>query len=666
MENVVKAPVGRDKPDFGPAVSGGTLRYTSASAIQAFDVGTYAGCNLRWYFTRVEKCKEPENKGQQTGKDGHSQIEHYLRTNEDVLGPFARAGKHFLPTPGSDLVVEQGLAPEAETKIAMALAETGAPQQEIERMAGLAIEGVPIVGYVDVRHSRGQYVAGDATLKWEESPATTIEVIDHKFTSDIARYSKTAEQILDAVQMVSYAVHAGNINPNADRVRLSHNYYATKGPKTARKVTGLILLEDARRKWYDGVGPIVRAMKDVAKAKNASEVEGYSPSCDAYRGCPHRAYCPHTPDSSIFDIWAKKPTGENLMAIDLFASSATNGVPAVPLPPVPSMSEAQWEEKRQAERIRLSTEDVVPPAITQQPASIGTCQHCAEPLTIMNASKLLDGIAFKHIGCQKAPGRLPPAPPSIGAVNPPDQPPYDPVAAADPLPPDVVASMQDPALRERATLHAQEHAARQAVIAAAKPEKKASGRCSAGGQVLVLTDKEKITRLKTCPECGVERKIKDNEFSPDFTAWVVPKHNLPKAAPLPLAPPLPPINTSAHLPPPPPPITATVHVDVVPSGITLYVDVVHARGPQPKSLDAWYRDILKRLEEHYSLVDIRIVNKDHELAFGRWRAAIAAVIKVNIPSPGEYVIYGGSQELVSAFVEGLSPHCERVILGSIR
>jgi hypothetical protein len=184
----------------------------------------------------------------------------------------------------------------------------------------------------------------------------------------------------------------------------------------------------------------------------------------------------------------------------------------------------------------------------------------------------------------------------------------------------------------------------------------------------VLSDKEKITRKKICPECGVERKIKDDEFSPDFTAWVVPKHNLPKvvAAPsveLPSPPPLPPAPPIQEILPPAPPV---VEMAAPVAGITLYVDVVHSRGPQPASLDAWYRDILKTLEKHYSLTDIRVVNKDHELAFGRWRAAVAVAVSVNLPPPGEYVIYGGAQDIVSAFVEGLAPHCERVVLGSIR
>ena len=102
-----------------------------------------------------------------------------------------------------------------------------------------------------------------------------------------------------------------------------------------------------------------------------------------------------------------------------------------------------------------------------------------------------------------------------------------------------------------------------------------------------------------------------------------------------------------------------------PSGITLYVDVDFAKGDAPKSLDDWQLDIVRTLEEKYKLDDIRLVPDKHELAYGRWKAAIAVACKYNVPPPGSYIVRGvGESEVKQAFVEGLAPFCSTVIRGS--
>nr|WP_323395778.1 hypothetical protein [Myxococcus guangdongensis] len=45
------------------------------------------------------RLPEPTTEAQQVGTEGHAQLEHFLSTGEDVLGAFATAGAHLLPTP---------------------------------------------------------------------------------------------------------------------------------------------------------------------------------------------------------------------------------------------------------------------------------------------------------------------------------------------------------------------------------------------------------------------------------------------------------------------------------------------------------------------------------------------------------------------------------------
>src|SRR5262245_20336800 len=90
----------------GPAVADGKIRYLSVSSITAFDEKSFGGCERRWWYRYIAKVKEPPTKVQKLGTQVHAQIEHYLRTGEDVLGDLARSGARFLPRPGKDLYLE--------------------------------------------------------------------------------------------------------------------------------------------------------------------------------------------------------------------------------------------------------------------------------------------------------------------------------------------------------------------------------------------------------------------------------------------------------------------------------------------------------------------------------------------------------------------------------
>lgn len=126
--------------------------------------------------------------------------------------------------------------------------------------------------------------------------------------------------------------------------------------------------------------------------------------------------------------------------------------------------------------------------------------------------------------------------------------------------------------------------------------------------------------------------------------------------------------TSASLPPPPRPLVITGEGSA-PSlaGISLFVDVAFDRGPQPASLEDWYLDIVRTIEQQYQLPDIRLAPNTSDLGYGKWKGYLAATVRSNVPKAGEYAIRGAaSNEIVQVIVEALSPLCSRVVRGGAR
>ncbi|MCP3060958.1 PD-(D/E)XK nuclease family protein [Myxococcus sp. K38C18041901] len=241
------------------AVDGGVLHFLSVSQLKQFSL-----CPRRWYFAKVLRLPEPETKAQALGVEGHAQLEHYLRTGEDVLGDIARAGLHLLPTPGDDLLVEESF---------------GTPPT-------LSADGVPFVGHIDLINPRR---LADGVLR----------VTDHKFSSNVARYAATPSQLVDAstesgLQMVGYGVWAALSEARFPGVRvleLEHLYFQTRGARRAVSVMATVRVEDVTREWTQKVFPMVRSMSEVARATRAADVSPNFNACQKYGGCPFKAQC---------------------------------------------------------------------------------------------------------------------------------------------------------------------------------------------------------------------------------------------------------------------------------------------------------------------------------------------------------------------------------------
>lgn len=315
------------------AVVDGVIQYVSVSQIQTFDIDTFGGCPRKWWYDKIAGVPQPTTKAQAIGSEVHKQIENYLLTGEDTLGPIARAGKHFLPTPKIHLLVEHEFTP-----------------------TSLDVSGIPLKGFIDVVNESGQYKDNEGKTHYED----IVEVIDHKTTSDF-KYSKSASDLRKSIQMVGYAefVRRRDVT-GVSRVRVSHNNFLTRGAPAARKVTTTIEVPEILSKW-ESVARTVNAMKVVAKAERVEDVDANYEACSAYRGCPYLSICPRAKDAVMSFIETK---GDGMSLLNRFMKQTVNPPDAVVDPskaaePIPAETLATMSPEIQAAAVLLQSSPAV-------------------------------------------------------------------------------------------------------------------------------------------------------------------------------------------------------------------------------------------------------------------------------------------------------------------
>lgn len=285
-----------DSP-HGQGVENGVVNHWSATSLTLGDPTTGDGCPRKWFYEKVLKLKPKETKAQHVGKDLHSENEIYLKTGTSSgMGSLAMRGKHMLPTPGDDLLVEADLLVPLSLEVEAREAErVGGPEagdavraRACLKDAPLKILGVPYVGFADLIHARGTN-QGAVDPDDAVDPSNTVEVVDWKTTKD-PRYIKSPMEVSQTVQMTSYGKWVLTQMPWVEHVRLSHGYYITTGTHLPRKISLRVLPEAIEVQW-EHVERISRLLSDVARAREADLVEANQNACGAYGGCPHRSYC---------------------------------------------------------------------------------------------------------------------------------------------------------------------------------------------------------------------------------------------------------------------------------------------------------------------------------------------------------------------------------------
>ena len=576
----------KKKPTYGKAVVDGKLRYVSASAISAFDPSSDGGCPARWYFEKIEGRKTPETKSQAVGTEAHGQIEHYLKTGERTLGAVVEPGARFLPAPGGDLLIEETFGDWQRALELRDAALRGEVPEDAPAKVTATVCNIPVMGAMDLRHRRGEWVDTFGELRREESPEKTAEIVDWKTTKDIEKWGKRAEELHLTVQMPLYAKATTIVWPDVDFVRISHGQFGTVR-REARKVSALLDRETIA--WRFGeIENMVRSMQHTALEASVSSVEKNINACGSFGGCPHKLYCERPVGSikQLFQITGNKE--KNTMSNGLWGDVAgTNGVQvtatAPPAPSVPQISDEQRLGIIAAEKARLHAE-VAPtaPPVGNDPVAKAKAKIMAGTLRLDDSGQVFDkeaadkgwvtrsptmaeNIAFEEMGkivrpaapVPAAPVPAAPVPTHMASVNPPEMPGQNLVASASALPAHVIAEITDPALKARAEAHAAASAALAAETTTGddKAEKNKS-RCAGGKQRIVLSMDDAMAKKTTCTVCHREMKLKPVKENGQWVATIsghLMSKDEPAAAP------------SATPAPPAPTVLVAAPADVVPT-----------------------------------------------------------------------------------------------------
>lgn len=261
-----------DLPDVDAVELGGTpqarINYLSVSQLK-----TARACRRKWWLGKVAGIKEPEKASLIIGKQVHAQLEHYLKTGEDVLGEIARAALKYLPPPKTPGV-------QLEAKIANA--------KSTPIMSYVTADGIPLVGFIDRADSRVPFF-----------PAVT----DYKTTKDLKWASKpeTLTTTLEdhGIQMVGYALAEFEIMPQAIACDLEHltlSKTATKKQRAAgedvKQTLASITPKKARDEWerMNLLAREIRKVATIAKVEDVPSAWG-TDACSAYGGCFYFGTC---------------------------------------------------------------------------------------------------------------------------------------------------------------------------------------------------------------------------------------------------------------------------------------------------------------------------------------------------------------------------------------
>jgi hypothetical protein len=556
---------------LGHSVKDGRLRFTSVSAIKLYDTRK-EGCKRKWAYKYLFGIKILKTKAQTDGIEYAAKLEHYLTTGEDVLPPVLQQAKRYFPTPGKDLECEQPLG-DMEKALAARDAAFKAPAgsetqrllfEEAKRFAGLHLNGVPLNGAADVRHTRGEYIDKSGIVCKESSDTRVVNIADLKVVSQIfphritkgekkgqirMPFTLTDAEIANDVQMLGYGRHAVDKYPDMTHARLSL-IYTNSTKKEADLRMAFVSKQQILDRWHGDIEPIVVDMEKTCGAVKPEDIEPNLNACDAFthidptdpekkrvlKGCPHRYYCSRPAEQVGATIFGNHKE----RAMSLFDSheqpiTIINSTPSsAPVPADPAAYAAQVEaEKAKLRALAPPTSPVAAVAVPPPPvASYGFCSACGSKLDGNNASKLPNG-SVKHIGCTAQPVAAPPPPPSPIAVNPPDQPRAQTMLqAAAPVPADAIAEIKNPQLRAEVEEHARQHAEKARLEAEAAAQQKAalSVWCNTSSNKIIITADIAVAGKWVC-HCGKSysvKALKPVKNADGNMETVIPRHKPPK------------------------------------------------------------------------------------------------------------------------------------------
>jgi len=587
------------------SVVDGVWRQASVSQLK-----TLSACPLAWWWDKVQQVPRAPKKGQIVGIEGHRQIEHTLTEGQDVLSPMARVGLPYLPPARAE-----------EVWIERRFDGTHRRTAFIPENTPLHVGTVPMDGYVDVVDWRWVGAGGEAWPGGPEVEPGTVVVIDHKFSKDPGRYAPQPEALNDpttehGLQMVGYATALANrFADSASRVLSVHLYYKTVGKPACVPVVAPSLALDAARDLWQTVTPRLHEIGvRTARETDPLNVDHNPSHCGNYGGCDYAQRCPRSPINRL--VWRDESDPMTDPLAGLFPVEApTQPAPPPPPPPPPAA-----------------------PAPTQPPAQAlppGWCQARAAQVGKNYFAPATGKVGLCTAVYPAGTAQLRDAEGKLTVVGPDDllfevaQPPQQ------PRPAEGTASFPAGTFEARPTA---------SVLPPDAPQSNP------------LTSSAPLPPLEV-PKPRKERKAKAAEQpqlapppQPEPSVFVPPTASAP---------------TAQAQPSMPQPSTEPL------AGVTLYI------GCRPDAgavrLDDYVSGLVADLCTKTGAKDLRLTprtasgesDRNHPLAFDRWRSILAMAVAARPPPPGAYFVHGGSEyaTIVAIELARLLPP-ERVVRGS--
>lgn len=636
---------------LGHAVEDGIIRYLSVSALTMADSRS-EGCPRKWWYRYVGGIKEAQTAAQALGTEMHANIARYLQTGERTFGQLAMTGLHVIPDPGPDLLIEHPLTPIRRDE------DGGIPASLLA--APLRAAGIPLIGDVDLCHRRAINKGAENVDEVNDPPGTT-ELLDWKSTGD-GKYAKTGSELAKTVQMIGYAEWAYRAIGDDDmRVRLSHGYFFTRVRKPARKMTILVDREQISREWgrVDGVA---RTLADVAKETTADRVPANLAACRAFGGCKHRTYCKAGMTSSLDAFLGRTAAdslinpqtneGEEDMSILSMigkpaAPAATTAPAATPEPKAPPTA----EELRAAEIAKLpegivDAIDVVRNDTLGRPQMRGAATDALRVVLKLGATPgaALAGAGPLHVmvfekaeqivelaGILRDPDKRAELVAALAASAPEGS------APAEAVVPRVVVGTIAPIPAAAIRISPPDAAESHPALASNTPP--APGPAVPAGDISQVTeDKKPRTRTKRVDPAGT-------------TGEVAPTSVTNVAAPAPQA------------------SGGGERSLASPGGIALFVNCVPSVSATDMSgmIDAWCAALAAKCPnaDGSPLADLRFAGEGSQLGFGRWKGALAALVRETTVPPGAYYLDTRGDERAEVVATALKPRAALHVRGAL-
>lgn len=622
----------RVEREHGPPIIDGVVRWFSPSMVAKGDPESYGGCLRRLFYHYVVGPREPTSAAAEVGTAMHGEIEHYLTTGKKVLGTLALAGARYIPEPGPDLMVEQPIGDGL-----------------------LTLAGIPVRGHADLIHQRGASVRDDGELIVD--PAGTVLVEDWKSTGSKPRFeSATTKSVAEATPMLLYGEWAAR-RFQPDWLRLSHTYFLTSTRPRARRVSALVRRDDIARR-IPRIEGVARSIVQAAACTSPEQVDGNLRACEAFRGCTYREVCSVGRKSTLDSIFGPVAAaslirrvgekfedterGERMSLIKGLNLPSNNEAPTQPAAVAAKLSVAENVAALKAEMAAAEAARArpAPPAWLPHAAAAIAKSGMGAPTVrgelaralgitdvefVKGSGQLGDYLDLStleeykqlatELGWKETPVATPaPAAPSTSApaiaagILPPDAPGSDPAKATAGPPP----AGPDPAI---------------AAVTAERPKRGRPKKTAASVDVTPLADEP-----------------------------VVASETVPAAAPV--------VDGAAPSSPATlPPATDSQPAPGAASGIFLFVDCLPST--PFVMLDKYVAAYAQTVCEVYGLADVRVADDKSPVAFGKWRGAVAALVRERPVPPGAYVILRRS-ELDEVVAETLSDLAEVSVQGCPR